>query len=66
MHFKVNNSNTTNSTKADGIQSGDNTHHQDQSIQLVNFKPTKSTVSNVLNHPEHLILMLLLLIVYHI
>lgn len=30
-----------------GIQSGDNTHHQDQSICPVNFNPMKRTVNNV-------------------
>jgi len=36
-------------TKATGIQNGENTHHQDQSILSVNFKIKKTKKTIVLN-----------------
>lgn len=37
--------------KANGIQSGERTHHQDQSILLVSFK-TKNTTKSIVGIPK--------------
>lgn len=38
-----------------GIHSGDKTHHQDQSIKLVNFKPINKSVKSVIMFIEEFV-----------